>query len=269
MFTARATCAKQRFESEVIEALLAVACEPTNRNQAIAAKLIAEARAEAASRALRPGWIQEWMLSSEDLRPVATTAGGSKDAPHVDGLHAAGMDQSVEESFFAEPCGPSDARLDAFVGLSAHQIRDPFAGLKPEDRRLLQMTPVELAEEFIKEKVGFLDHRQGGKRAAKSNVEHTRRQIICAARLLQQSLPPGTPFSLVTAEQVKEFDTLLDQIPLSFGKAPKDHSLDLGLAEVAERTAIRVEEGEISLDDVGLSIPTSNKQFRAAHRLIR
>ncbi len=106
MFTARAICAKQKFEAQVIEALLAAGCEPTTRNQATAAKLIAEARAEAASRALQPGWINEWMLSGEDSRPVTTTAGLSKDAPQADGCQAVGMDPTVDESFFAAPCGP-------------------------------------------------------------------------------------------------------------------------------------------------------------------
>ena len=268
IFAARTTGVKQKFETDVVAALVAVGTDPTARNQAIAAKLIAEARAVAARDALEPGWISRWMESGGETDAVPASTGISSDRLQDDGFQVVDVHHAVEDPFFLEPpCGAENPRLDRLMRTPAPAIDDPFAGSKPNDRKLLEMTPVQLAEEFIEQKVGFFDHREGGKRASKSTVEHTKRQIICAARLLQQALPVGTPFSLVTAKQVKDFDSLLDHIPLSFGKAPNDHSLTLQLTDVAERTAIRVAKAEISLDDVGLSIPTSNKHFRYLQRL--
>jgi integrase len=268
MLAARTTRVKGNFELDVIRALVAVGSDPTSKNQAIASKLIAEARAAAAREALEPGWIQDWMASGNPTHGVGSTAAGSMGQLRTNDLPDIALAQKLEEPFFLDPTGGSSSPKPEIVMQSPTSAsQDPFAECKAEDRRLLEMTPVQLAEEYITQKLGFLDHRAGGKRASKSNVEHTRRQIICAARLLQQSLPTGTPFSLVTAEQVKNFDSHLDHIPLSFGKAAKDHSLNVQLSDVAAATAIRVEEGELSLDDVGLSIPTSNKHFRYLQRM--
>lgn len=146
---------------------------------------------------------------------------------------------------------------------------DPFYGVKGDARAILEMTPVELAEAFIARNYGFLDHRRGGKRAPLFGKTETRRQILCAARLLQQSVPAGTPFSLVTSEQVKTFDSYLDGLPLSFGKALADHSRDVRLVDIVESTATQIAEGRtnLTLEQVGLSIPTSNKHFRYLQRL--
>ena len=220
--------------------------EPAAINLAIAQRLLIRARAKTAHDVVSG---DPWGQGSATVYPATTTQ--------------AAIDIDSAPRGIIPPQGLVP------LALPVAEVRndDYWPGATEEARLLLAMTPVELANEFIRRNYSFLDHRTGGKRQATTTGEHTCRQILCAARLLQQSLPVGATFSSITPEQVMAFDALLDQLPVSFGKAKAQHELTLELAAVAASTTEKVAAGALSLDKVGFTIITSNKHFRYLQRL--
>ncbi|MEJ8630223.1 integrase [Sphingomonas sp. I4] len=107
----------------------------------------------------------------------------------------------------------------------------------------------------------LLEHRKGGKREKDSVGEQTLRQIRWAAVLLQKSLPPGTPMWRVTKADIVELDKWFDQLSVNYGKAAGDHDLGQSLEQAAAVFADRVENGDVPMDQIGLSTGTANKHF--------
>lgn len=222
-----------------------VGLEPTDINIALAKRLIIRSRAEIARQAAEGDLLQDWLLLAEDAsQPQQPAAEHLPSAPLV-------------------PVVRSAMSTDWAVQVAV----DPFAGADETARRILEMTPVQLADHYIKHRYEDLAHRQTGKRKRTATDEHTLRQIRCAARMLQQSVPPGTPFSLITAEQVRTFDSYLDRLPISFGKSPKTRELSLDLGSYCTLIDGLVADGELNMDDIGLELPTTNKHFRYLQRL--
>jgi len=231
-------------ESDAIDRLVAVGLEPTPLNLAIAKRLIIRARAIVAREASAGDLLGDWLDS-------VSLAGASEVV----------TDSALRAANAALP--PWIEATPVFTPASANY----FGNVSEENSRILAMTPIELADHYIEQKHGFLAHRGQGKRKASTTGEQTSRQIRCAARLVQQSVPAGTPFSLISGEQVKEFDSFLDRLPLSFGKSPKDHSFETTLLSVCERSDAAVANGKLDIERVGLEIPTTNKHFRYLQRL--
>ena len=231
-------------ESNAIDRLVAIGLEPTVVNLAIAKRLIIRARAIVARDASSGDFVGEWLNSFPGTEANSL-------------LLASGF--SLPGAVLA----PEMAPTSKITGTTS----DPFGQVSQENRRLLAMTPIELADYYVEKKHGFLAHRGQGKRKAATTGEQTPRQIRCAARLIQQGVPAGTPFSLINGAQVKEFDSFLDRLLLSFGKSPKDHSLETTLLSVCERADAAVADGELTLEGVGLETPTTNKHFRYLQRL--
>ena len=218
--------------------------DPTDVNVALAKRLIIRSRAEVARQAVQGDLLQDWLMMSPDLPQQQPAA------------------QLRPETSLVPASKPVCAPLPA-VQVSV----DPFADASDANRRILELTPVQLAEHYIIHRYADLAHRENGKRKRTATGEQTLRQIRCAARMLQQAVPPGTPFSLISADQVRDFDSFLDRLPISFGKSPKTRELTLNLSEYCKRVDTRVAEGELSVDEVGLELPTTNKHFRYLQRL--
>ncbi len=124
------------------------------------------------------------------------------------------------------------------------------------------MTPLQVAERLIQDTPKMFGHRSGGKRAREQMGEQTLRQIRWAATLLEKSLPLGTPYWRVTFEDLRNFDTWLDQLPVTCGKSPWDRLPTTTLNDIVDRAIAKLEEDEIAADDIGLTTPTSNKHYR-------
>jgi integrase len=133
------------------------------------------------------------------------------------------------------------------------------ASAVPED--WLHCTPVEAAERMIATTPRLLEHRKGGKREKDSVGEQTLRQIRWAAVLLQKSLPPGTPMWRVTKADIVKLDKWFDRLSVNYGKAAGDHNLGQSLEQAAAVFADRVENGDVPMDQIGLSTGTANKHF--------
>jgi hypothetical protein len=230
-------------ESDAIDHLVAQGLEPTGYNLVIAKRLIIRARAQATRDAVVGSLLGDWLTAASPVR--------ARDVVAKSELPVLGA--TVSQRLTTLPPTRTEAA-------------DPFA-IVSDEHLLLEMTPVELADYYIAEKYGFLGHRDQGKRKSSTKGKQTFRQVRCAARLLQQSVPVGTPFSLITGEQVKDFDAFLDRLPLSFGKSPKDHGLEIRLSDVCTRADEAVAKGDLALECVGLELPTTNKHFRYLQRL--
>lgn len=234
-----------RLMFDAVDRLQEVGAEGNELNINLVKRLIVRARAEVARQAAEGDLLGEW-------------------------LDEAGLSPSPPQPPILAPDVP--AQLRAIVEMPVpmpSSDADPFGLVDDETRQILLMTPVELAEYHIEQKYSHLTHRKQGKRQQTATGEQTLRQIRCVARMLQQSVPKGTPFSLITAEQVQAFDSYLDRLPTSFGKSPKHHSLDLVLADFCAETDDKVEAGELALEKVGLELPTTNKHFRFLQRMRR
>lgn len=234
-----------RLMFDAVDRLQEVGAEGTELNINLVKRLIVRARAEVARQAAEGDLLGEW-------------------------LDGAGFSPPVPQPPILAPDVTEQLRAIVELPMPVPSFgADPFGPVDDETRKILLMTPVDLAEHHIKQKYAHLTHRKDGKRKQSTTGEQTLRQIRCAARMLQQSVPPGTPFSLITAEQVQAFDSYLDRLPTSFGKSPKHHSLELVLADFCAQTDDRVEAGDIALENVGLELPTTNKHFRYLQRMRR
>lgn len=148
----------------------------------------------------------------------------------------------------------------------------PFSPLTEEQQRYAAMTPSQFAEEFIKDKFGGLEQRKGTKRQREIVQDSTLRDIRWMAVLLEKAMPVGTPFSEVTIEHVIELDRWFDLLPTTIGKSPKDRDPETTFEMIRERALERLESGELSADQIGLSINTSNKHwqnFARMHKQLR
>ena len=125
----------------------------------------------------------------------------------------------------------------------------------------LHCGPVEAAERMIAETPKLLDHRRQGKRARESVDEHTLRQILWAATLLQKSLPPGTPLWKVTKADILTLDSHFDNLPIHYGKSPSDRAPDQTLAEAKAIAAQKVASKKLKPEQIGFSTGTTNKHF--------
>lgn len=121
--------------------------------------------------------------------------------------------------------------------------------------------PVEAAERMIAETPRLLEHRRDGKRAKDSVGEQTLRQIRWAATLLQKSLPAGTPLWKVTKADILALDGHFDNLPIHYGKSPRDRVLEQTLDEAVALAAEDVADGKLNMDDIGFSTGTTNKHF--------
>ncbi|MAW99181.1 MAG: hypothetical protein CMN72_05925 [Sphingomonas sp.] len=147
----------------------------------------------------------------------------------------------------------------------------PIASGEP-NAEWLKMTPTEVAERFIADTPRMFEHRQGGKRASEQTGEQTLRQIRWAAELLERSLPPGRPLSVVGPDDLKTLDKWFDKLPITFGKSPADRASSMTLQRASERAIERVEAGDLTAADIGLTIPTCNKHYRKIaqiHKFLR
>ena len=124
------------------------------------------------------------------------------------------------------------------------------------------LTPTQVAERMIAETPRMFEHRQGGKRGSEQTGEQTLRQIRWAARLLELSTPIGQPLWQLSRDDLTRLDRWFDRLPISFGKSPADRDARATLELAEARALARVEEGELTADEIGLMIPTANKHFR-------
>jgi len=158
-------------ESDAIDRLVEQGLEPTPYNLAIAKRLIIRTRATTARNAAHGDVLGDWLDTTSSTEDGAIVA----------------LELSVAH--------PVAIPLTLPAKIVAHNSTDPLAHVSPDNRRILEMTPIELADHFIEKKHGFFAHRGSGKRKASTTGEQTSRQIRCAARMLQQSVPVGTTFA--------------------------------------------------------------------------
>ena len=158
----------------------------------------------------------------------------------------------------AKPAGPNSNLAQPIL---------PFSNLNEEQQRYAVMTPAQFADEFIKERFGGLEQRVGNKRKREIVEESTLRDIRWVAVLLEKVVPRGTPFSMITLEDVTELDRWFDLLPTTIGKSPKDRSPQTTFEMIRERALDRIERGELSADQIGLSINTSNKHWQNFARM--
>lgn len=207
----------------------------------VAVDVIARARAEAARRVKENS-------DFDDLANVASLA------------------SSFVHAFTRREAGPYSAKSN----LNPPAL--PFSPLTAEQQRYAAMTPTQFAEEFIKEKFGGLEQRKGSKRQREIVQDSTLRDIRWMAVLLEKVMPVGTPFSEVTIEHVIELDRWFDLLPTTIGKSPKDRDPQTTFEIIRELALERIESGELSADQIGLSINTSNKHwqnFARMHKQLR
>ena len=143
----------------------------------------------------------------------------------------------------------------------------PVSNLTEEQQCYAAMTPTQFAEEFIKEKFGGLEQRKGSKRQREIVQDSTLRDIRWVAVLLEKAMPVGTPFSEVKIEHVIELDRWFDLLPKTIGKSPKDRDPETTFEMIRERALERIESGELSADQIGLSTNTSNKHWQNFARM--
>lgn len=165
----------------------------------------------------------------------------------------------VEVTSALESRMPASVTAPATLPRESSLATIPDAEITPEWRYL---TPTQVAEKMIAETPKMFEHRNGGKRASEQTGEQTLRQIRWAASLLERSTPAGQPLWKLSMADLKELDSWFDRLPISFGKSPTDRRDDMTLAMAHERALVRLEEGEISAEEIGLVIPTCNKHYR-------
>lgn len=121
-------------------------------------------------------------------------------------------------------------------------------------------TAYDIALLIIETNPQLLAHRAKGKRAVNQVGEQTTRQLKWAAKLLDKSM--GRPFCTRTREDVVELDRWFDRLPTMTGKSPR-HREDACTLEMIEAEALeRIEEGELSADDIGFTTANTNKHYR-------
>lgn len=143
----------------------------------------------------------------------------------------------------------------------------PEAVLNAEQQRYAEMTPSQFAEEFIKDRFGGLEHREGDKRQREFVQESTLRDLKWVAILLEKVMPEGMPFSKITVEHVTSLDGWFDLLPTTIGKSPRDRDPNTTFEMIRDRALERLDNGELSADQIGLSINTSNKHWQNFARM--
>lgn len=143
----------------------------------------------------------------------------------------------------------------------------PVSQFTQEQQRYAAMTPSQFAEEFIKEHFGGLEHREGDKRQREIVQDSTLRDLRWVAVLLEKAIPTGTPFSEITLEHVTILDGWFGLLPTTIGKSPKDRDPATSFEMIRERALERIDNGELSANQIGLSINTSNKHWQNFARM--
>jgi len=167
---------------------------------------------------------------------------------------------------------PPQAEVRTATDSNLNSLALPVSQFTAEQQRYAAMTPTQFADEFIKEKFGGLEQRKGSKRQREIVQDSTLRDIRWVAVLLEKALPADTPFSEVTIEHVTELDRWFDLLPTTIGKSPKDRDPETTFEMIRERALERIESGELSADQIGLSTNTSNKHwqnFARMHKQLR
>jgi len=123
------------------------------------------------------------------------------------------------------------------------------------------LSPLEVADKMIASNSLPLKHRDGGKRARPQTNENTIRQIRWAAKLLQKSLPAGTPLCSITQDDLKTFDCHLENISVYYGRSPVDGKITDTLNAAVARAASKVDSGVLGAEFIGLHLRTSNRHF--------
>jgi len=123
------------------------------------------------------------------------------------------------------------------------------------------LSPLEVADKMIASNSLPLKHRDGGKRARPQTNENTIRQIRWAAKLLQKSLPAGTPLCSITQDDLKTFDCHLENISVYYGRSPVDGKITDTLDAAVARAAAKVDSGVLGAEFIGLHLRTSNRHF--------
>lgn len=157
----------------------------------------------------------------------------------------------VKEEAVAENNANSSNHPKRKVNTTNENLKDEWSNL----------SPLEVAEKMIANNSLPLEHRAGGKRARRQTDEHTLRQIRWAAKLLQKSLPTGTPLCSITQDDLKTFDFHLENISVHYGKSPKDREITTTLKDAAARAANKVDSGELGAEFIGFHLRTSNRHF--------
>ena len=76
----------------------------------------------------------------------------------------------------------------------------------------------------------------------------------------------------MTREDIKNLDRLFDQLPVKFGKTPRDRDPAMTLQQAAVDAADRVEDDEFDPEAIGLKTGTTNKHFNKlgqVHKFLR
>lgn len=121
-------------------------------------------------------------------------------------------------------------------------------------------TAFDIALLIVETNPQLLAHRANGRRAVNQVGEQTVRQLKWAAKLLDKSM--GRPFWTRTRDDVVELDKWFDRLPTMTGKSPR-HREDSCTLEMIEAEALeRIDDGDISADDIGFTTANTNKHYR-------
>lgn len=142
-----------------------------------------------------------------------------------------------------------------------------FTPLTDEQSRFAAMSPSEFVEVFISEHFGGLEHRTGNMRKKQIVGESTYRDMRWICLLLEKSLPPVRPFSLVTQDDFRTLDKWFERLPTTMGKSPKDKDPATTLEMIEEQALTRVGKSELDPEQIGLSENTSNKHWHNLSRI--
>lgn len=185
---------------------------------------------------------------------------------------AAARAQATHELLLGVPVGSSpfafteQIAAPAIPETSPASIAPPPVGLSTPKPSL--SVPAEWAERsahdiallIIETNPQLLAHRAKGKRALNQVGEQTTRQLKWAAKLLDKSM--GRPFWTRTREDVVVLDGWFDRLPTMTGKSPRHREDSCTLEMIEAEAHQRIEEGEISADDIGFTTANTNKHYR-------
>ena len=119
----------------------------------------------------------------------------------------------------------------------------------------------DIAELIIATNPQLLAHRAEGKRAVNQVGEQTKRQLRWAATLLDKSMG-GRPFWTRTRADIVDLDKWFERLPTMTGKSPRHREASCTLEMIEAEALTRIDNGELSVDDLGFTTPNTNKHFR-------
>lgn len=224
----RLTSLREGFQAEIADRLAAEGLSVTPTNVGLATRLVAAGRAQAAHQCLLgiPG---AWLAPTEPPMP------GQVVVPSL-----------------VQPVPLVEAPVT-----QAETVAPGGLVIPPE---WAARTAYDIAVLIIETNPQLLAHRANGKRAVNQVGEQTVRQLKWAAKLLDKSM--GRPFWTRTRDDVVELDRWFDRLPTMTGKSPR-HREDSCTLEMIEAEALqRIEDGELSADDIGFTTANTNKHYR-------